>query len=258
MTRAVRGSERRDGAEGLFEGRRLDGMGESRYYDSAMLLRIRYFAVVRERLGRDEDTLEVPAGTSAAGALDALVTRHPALAPLRAYLQVAVNQSMASAGQVLADGDELALIPPVAGGSDGHARHARLVGGVPSLDACLAAVRGPDAGGIATFTGMVRARSQGRDVTRLEYEAYAAMAEKVFRELCDEIEAEWPGVRVALEHAVGTLGVGDVAVVIAAAAPHRAEAFRACEAMIDRLKQRAPIWKKETGPDGTEWVGMGP
>jgi molybdopterin synthase catalytic subunit len=228
-----------------------------------MKVQVRYFAVVRERLGRSEESIDLPAGATVASALDALVAQHPALAPLRAYLQVAVNQSMAPAQQALAEGDELALIPPVAGGSDGaaavHARHARLVEGcVPSLDACVAAVRGPDAGGIATFTGMVRARSQGRDVTRLEYEAYPVMAEKVFAELCAEIETEWPGVRIALEHAVGTLTVGDVAVVIAAAAPHRAEAFRACEAMIDRLKQRAPIWKKETGPDGTSWVGMGP
>jgi molybdopterin synthase catalytic subunit len=224
-----------------------------------MRVQVRYFAVVRERLGRSEEPIELPAGATVGAALDALVTRHAALAPLRAYLQVAVNQSMVPAQHVLGEGDELALIPPVAGGSDvARSRHARLVEAAPSLDACIGAVRGPDAGGIVTFTGMVRARSQGRDVTRLEYEAYAAMAEKVFRELCDEIEAEWPGVRVALEHAVGTLAVGDVAVVIAVAAPHRAEAFRACEAMIDRLKQRAPIWKKETGPDDTSWVGMGP
>jgi molybdopterin synthase catalytic subunit len=95
-------------------------------------------------------------------------------------------------------------------------------------------------------------------VERLEYEAYGEMAEKVFRTLCDEIEAEVPGARLALEHRVGALAVGDTAVVIAAAAPHRAQAFTACRALIDRLKQRAPIWKKEIGPDGAEWVGVGP
>jgi molybdopterin converting factor subunit 1 len=220
---------------------------------------VRYFAVVRERLGREQESLELPAGATVATALDALAERHAAIGALRPYLQVAVNQTMAGAPQPLSDGDEMALIPPVAGGSGGTARHARVVSEKPpSIDACVAAVRGPDAGGIATFTGMVRARSQGRDVSRLEYEAYAEMAEKVFRELCEEIERELPGVRLAVEHAVGTLAVGDIAVVIAAAAPHRAEAFRACQAMIDRLKERAPIWKKETGPDGTTWVGMGP
>ncbi len=229
-----------------------------------MRLVVRYFAVVRERLGREEDGLDLANGATVGAALAALAVRHPALGPLLPYLQVAVNQSMTGADQVLAEGDELALIPPVAGGAEieaevPHPRHARVVSErPPSIDACVAAVRGPDAGGIATFTGMVRARSQGRDVTKLEYEAYTEMAEKVFRELCEEIERELPGVRVAVEHAIGLLAVGDVAVVIAAAAPHRAEAFRACQAMIDRLKDRAPIWKKETGPDGTSWVGMGP
>jgi len=219
---------------------------------------VRYFAVVRERLGREQDELELAAGATVGAALDALVVRHAAIGPLRPYLQVAVNQTMASANHPLADGDELALIPPVAGGSDSRRRAHVVADRPPSVDACIAAVRGPDAGGIATFTGMVRARSHGRDVTRLEYEAYAEMAERVFVELCEEIERELPGVRLAVEHAVGTLAVGDIAVVIAAAAPHRAEAFRACQAMIDRLKERAPIWKKETGPDGTTWVGMGP
>ncbi len=113
-------------------------------------------------------------------------------------------------------------------------------------------------GGVVAFVGLVRDASQGRAVVRLEYEAYAGMAEKVFHQICDEIEARIPGVRLALEHRTGALAVGDVAVAMAAAAPHRAEAFRACQALIDELKQRAPIWKKETGPDGTRWVGMGP
>jgi len=128
----------------------------------------------------------------------------------------------------------------------------------PSLDRLVAAVSGRDKGGLVTFTGVVRQQSGGREVERLEYEAYAEMANKVMRELCDEIEAELPGVRLAVEHRAGKLVVGDIAVAIAAAAPHRAEAFTACRAMIDRLKQRVPIWKKEIGPDGDEWVGLGP
>jgi molybdopterin synthase catalytic subunit len=115
-----------------------------------------------------------------------------------------------------------------------------------SLDRCIAAVRGDGMGGIATFTGMVRLHSRGTTIDHLEYEAYAPMAIKVMTELCDEIEAEIPGVRVAVEHRVGRLGIGDIAVVIAAAAPHRAEAFTACRAMIDRLKDRVPIWKKKS------------
>jgi molybdopterin synthase catalytic subunit len=222
-----------------------------------MRIQVRYFAVVRERLGRDEETLELPAGATVGAALDALAARHDAIRALRPYLQTAVNQSHTRADVALADGDELALIPPVAGGSH-RARLARVVEREPSLDACVAAVRGPELGGVVTFTGMVRRRSQGREVERLEYEAYAAMAERVFRELIDEIEREIPGAVLAVEHRVGRLAIGDVAVCIAAAAPHRDEAFRACRAMIDRLKERAPIWKKEFGPDGAVWVGLGP
>jgi MoaE-MoaD fusion protein len=221
-----------------------------------MRVNVRYFAVVRERLGREADELELTDGADVSAALDALVARHPALAPLRRYLQVAVNQETVPATAPLADGDELALIPPVAGGAE---RLARVVSDrPPSVDSVLAAVKGPGIGGVVLFVGLVRARSQGRDVTRLEYEAYAEMAEKVFRELCQEIEARHEGVRLAVEHRTGDLVIGDVAVAIAAGAPHRGEAFRACQELIDQLKARAPIWKRETGPDGTSWVGMGP
>ena len=113
-------------------------------------------------------------------------------------------------------------------------------------------------GGIVTFTGMVRRHSRGAAIDHLEYEAYARDGGPEMTRLCDEIEAEIAGARLAVEHRVGRLAVGDVAVVIAAAAPHRAEAFTACRAMIDRLKERVPIWKKEVGDDGAEWVGLGP
>lgn len=220
-----------------------------------MRVNVRYFAVVRERLGLEAETVEIPDGSDAGAALDALAGRHDAIAHLRRHLRVAVNQEMVDLDACLTDGDELALIPPVAGGE----RLARVVSDrAPSVDACIGAVQGPEMGGIVAFIGLVRHRSQGREVVRLEYEAYAEMAEKVFRELCAELEEEVPGVRLAVEHRVGMLAIGDIAVAIAAAAPHRGEAFRACQAMIDRLKERAPIWKRETGPDGTEWVGMGP
>jgi molybdopterin converting factor subunit 1 len=220
-----------------------------------MRVTVRLFAAARERAGCDRLELDLPDGATVADAVARLASDLPPLAAILPYCQTAVNQAMADAQARLSTGDELALLPPVAGGQD---RLARLVDGSPSLDACLRAVTGPDMGGIVTFTGVVRRHSQGRDVIQLEYEAYREMAERVFRALCDEIEGEWPGVRVALEHATGTLRVGDVAVVMAAAAPHRAEAFAACQALIDRLKERAPIWKKELGPDGAIWVGLGP
>ena len=220
-----------------------------------MKIQVRYFAVLRERLRMDAEALELPAGANVAAAVDALAARHDAVRTLRGKFQTAVNQEMVPASTALADGDELVLIPPVAGGSD---RHARLLDETLSLDRCVAAVASLDTGGVVTFTGLVRRTSAGRSVERLEYEAYREMVEKVLANLCAEIEAELPGARVAVEHRVGALGLGDAAVVIAAAAPHRAEAFAACRAMIDRLKDRAPIWKKEIGPDGAEWVGLGP
>lgn len=221
-----------------------------------MKIQVRYFAVFRERLGREEETIELADGADVAAALALLSARYPTVAQLAGKYRIAVNLSMVPTDTRLADGDELALIPPVAGGSDG--RHARVVTEPPSLDRCVTAVTGPSMGGVVTFTGVVRAHNQGHAVERLEYEAYTEMAEKVMRALCDEIEAEHPGCRLAVEHRVGALGVGDVAVVIAAAAPHRGEAFTACRAMIDRLKERVPIWKKEISPEGASWIGLGP
>jgi len=220
-----------------------------------MRIAVLYFAVFREKLGRDSEALELPAGATVATAIEALAARHEVIAKLRGRFRVAVNQDFSDDAHALADGDELALIPPVAGGSE---RHALLLATPLSLDRCIAAVSGPGMGGVVTFTGAVRRHSRGVAVVRLEYEAYAPMAVREMIRLCDEIEAEIAGVRLAVEHRVGTLAIGDIAVAIAAAAPHRAEAFAACRAMIDRLKDRVPIWKKEIGEDGAEWVGLGP
>jgi molybdopterin synthase catalytic subunit len=111
---------------------------------------------------------------------------------------------------------------------------------------------------VVTFTGVVRGQSRGRRIVRLEYEAYRPMAERTLAEIGDAIRRELPGVRLAMVHRVGRLAVGELAVVIAASAPHRAAAFDACRAAIDRLKQSVPIWKKEIADDGAEWIGLGP
>lgn len=125
----------------------------------------------------------------------------------------------------------------------------------PSADECLAAVSAPDAGGTALFVGTVRNHHLGVEVTLLEYEAYPAMAVKEMRRIAQELEAEMPGVRLACVHRIGALQIGDIAVVCAASAAHRAEAFGACQELIDRIKARVPIWKREHGPDGPHWVG---
>lgn len=223
-----------------------------------MKLRVLYFAVFREKLGHEDDVLELAEGARVRDAITALAARHAPIERLRGRFRVAVNQDFADDDHPLHDGDELALIPPVAGGSGAPGRHVQLLPTPLSLDRCIAAVGGAAMGGIVTFTGMVRRQSRGTVVDHLEYEAYGAMALREMTRLCDEIEAEIAGIRLAVEHRVGRLEVGDVAVVIAAAAPHRAEAFAACRAMIDRLKDRVPIWKKEVGDDGAEWIGLGP
>jgi molybdopterin synthase catalytic subunit len=223
-----------------------------------MKIQVLYFAVFRERVGQTEEEIDLPAGARVADAIDAIAARHPAVEALRGRFRAAVNQDFVDGDHALAEGDELALIPPVAGGVDAAARHVRLLAEPLSLDRCFAAVSGPGMGGLVTFTGTVRRESRGAIVDHLEYEAYAPMVLRELSRLCAEIEAELPGTRLAVEHRVGTLGVGDVAVVIAAAAPHRAEAFTACRAMIDRLKERAPIWKREVSTEGAEWVGLGP
>lgn len=219
-----------------------------------MRITVLYFAVFREKIGRSEEVLTLDDGARVSDAIAALEKLHAPIARLAGKFRFAVNADFAPDDRALADGDELALIPPVAGG----ARHVLLIGEVLSLDRCVAAVGGPGMGGIVTFTGMVRRNSRGTTVDHLEYEAYGSMAIKEMTRLCDEIEAEIAGTVLAVEHRTGYLVVGDLAVVIAAAAPHRAEAFAACRAMIDRLKDRVPIWKKEVGDDGEEWVGLGP
>lgn len=221
-----------------------------------MQVRVLYFAVLRERLRSAGESLDLPDGASVGSALASVAARHPEVAALLPRVQAAVNQEVCPSGRTLRDGDELALIPPVAGGSD--PRRIAVVDAPLALADVVAAVGGADHGAIVTFTGNVRRQGRQPNVARLEYEAYVDMAVKVLGEIAGEIEREMPGARIAIHHRIGTLAVGETAVVIAAAAPHRAEAFEACRAAIERLKTRAPIWKKEVGEDGSEWIGLGP
>jgi molybdopterin synthase catalytic subunit len=124
-----------------------------------------------------------------------------------------------------------------------------------SVDEVIAAVKHDAAGAVTTFLGVVRDVNDGKPVVKLEYEAYATMAVAEMKRIATEIEAEIPGARVAAVHRVGSLVVGDLAIVCAASAPHRGEAFQACRLLIDRIKGRVPIWKREHGPDGAYWVG---
>lgn len=145
--------------------------------------------------------------------------------------------------------------PPLALDSSTRSTRCAILDRPLSLDEVMAAVRHPSAGGLAFFVGTVRDESAGRKVTALEYSAYASMAVKEMEAIAVAIEAELPGVRTSVAHRIGTLLVGDAAVICAASAPHRGEAFRACRLLIDRIKERVPIWKREIGPDGAAWVG---
>src|SRR6185312_7247946 len=221
-----------------------------------MKVEVLYFAVLRERIRLDQETVELPAGASLADARAAIARRHPSVAAFLGQVQIAVNRAIADDARALHDGDELAFLPPVAGGAASNA--IRISAEPVTIDGAIAALPGGDHGAVVTFAGIVRRRGHHLpDVVRLEYEAYREMAEAVLAEIADEIEREHPGVRLAIHHRTGALAVGETAVAIAAAAAHRAPAFEACRAAIDRLKARAPIWKKEIGESGEAWVGLG-
>jgi len=151
-------------------------------------------------------------------------------------------------------GDELAFIPPVSGGGQDVGVLFELT--TEPLDArrLEAAVAHPGAGGICTFTGVVRDNSRGERVRHLEYEAYAGMAEKQMRAIAADIGERWPEARVAMAHRTGRLEIGEASVVVSVSCPHRAEAIAACKHGIDRLKESVPIWKKEFAEGGAVWI----
>jgi MoaE-MoaD fusion protein len=225
-----------------------------------MRITLRYFALWREELGRDEEVREVAAGTSVRAVIDGVIAGHARLTGLRPSTMFMVNQEYAALDQALHDGDEVAVIPPVSGGSQtaGEANEGRLFKVVETpLDVMdvITVVEHPTAGAIVSFIGTVRDNSLGRAVTALEYEAYPAAAEKMMARVADEIAERWGLTRVAIIHRVGQLTVGEASVVIAVSAPHRHAAFEACEYMIVRLKEIVPIWKKEAYSDGAVWIG---
>lgn len=215
------------------------------------------FAGLREIARAEQVSVEIDPDATAGDLLTALGRRYPALVPRLGPCRVAVDQAFVSAEHPLAGAHEVAVIPPVSGGHQGPPRIA--VREAPlSLAAVVEAVEHPEAGGIATFTGNVRRHSRGQTVEHLEYEAYVPMAERVMDQIRARIEQEIEGSRVAIHHRIGHLGIGETAVVIAASAPHRAEAFAACREAIEALKRDVPIWKREVGEDGAVWLGQGP
>ena len=218
------------------------------------------FAGIRERVGRAEVEICLPVGASVADLRHALAHEHPDVAELLRGARVAVDQAFAGETDPVPEDVEVAVIPPVSGGHDGPPPPERIavLDRPLQLAEVVTAVEHAGAGGLATFTGNVRLHSRGKTVEYLDYEAYVPMAVKVMTTIADGIERDVEGSRVAIHHRIGRLTVGETAVVIAASAPHRAEAFEACRRAIEDLKKDVPIWKREVDVDGAEWIGQGP
>jgi molybdopterin synthase catalytic subunit/molybdopterin converting factor small subunit len=207
---------------------------------------IRLFAGLRERAGTGSRRLELDDGATLADVWPALD-----LGDEPSGLLYAVNKRYADVGTALADGDEVALIPPVSGGDF------RLTAEPLSLDAVVREVQRDEAGAVASFLGTVRNRSRDRDVLYLEYEGYEGMAEETMAELARELSERHDLLDVAIHHRVGRVEIGEPSVAIAVSSRHRAAALAACKEAIDTLKQTVPLWKKEVYEGGEEWIGQG-
>jgi molybdopterin synthase catalytic subunit len=219
-----------------------------------MRVAVKLFGAVREAVGEKELSIELAADARVVDLRRLLARDHAIFTRFGSRLAAAVNQQVALEDARLRDGDEVAFLPPVAGGAADCWLSERPL----DVGAVVARVVGPGIGGVVTFLGAVRDHARGRAIEHLEYEAYAGMAERELEKIRDEAGARWPGARVAIAHRTGRLEIGELAVIVAAGAAHRAEAFAACRFAIDTLKQRVPIWKKEFATDGEYWVDERP
>ena len=211
-----------------------------------MNVRVRLFAALRERAGTGTLELDVADGATVGD-----VWAELGLGDEPQGILYARNRAYVERTAVLSAGDEVAVIPPVSGGDF------KLSAEPLSVDAAVSEVRDADAGAIATFIGTTRARSRGRDVLYLEYEAYEGMAEQVMAALAVLLADRHELSKVAIHHRVGRVEIGETSVLIAVSAPHRGAALAACKEAIDELKVTVPLWKKETYVGGEEWIGQG-
>jgi MoaE-MoaD fusion protein len=234
----------------------------------AMRLEVRTFGGLAERAGLATLIVELPDGADVALLRRVVAAQHPELAPLMPRVAVSVDLELADDATVLTPGTEVALLPPVAGGSDvddtgAHDVASRtitgLVHGPLDVEGTIARIGAPDVGAVVTFLGTVRDHAEDLDgVVRLEYSAYEAMAARELALIADEIRTAHPEVRgLALLHALGELQVGAHTILVAAASPHRAEAFAACRDALEAVKERVPVFKREVTADGAHrWVGL--
>lgn len=220
-----------------------------------MKVEVLLFATLKDRAKTARLSVELPPGGDVGQLKEALAHMLPGLAAALPTAIAAVNHEFAFPDTPLNEGDEVAFFPPVSGG-EAWPELFRLTAEEPDLNELVKFVTRPTTGAVCLFTGTVRGQTGERQTLRLEYEAYAPMAEAKMRQVAAEIRARWPQVEgIAMIQRVGRLEVGDLTVLIAVSAPHRdAGAFEAARYGIDRLKEIVPIWKKEIGPDGEAWV----
>jgi molybdopterin synthase catalytic subunit len=226
-------------------------------------VRVLFFGAARDAVGHEQAEVELAAPVDADAARAELLARYPALQRFGNSLLLAVNQEYAERTRELADGDELALFPPVSGGS-GYARvpppssdaHDFFELTTDPIDVGTVARRVvlPECGATVTLDGYAREWTKGRRTLYLVYEAYEAMALSELKRLGAEAHAKFDIAHVGIVHRIGRLEIGETSVVIAVSAPHRRAAFEACEWAIKELKRTVPIWKKEVFEDGEVWV----
>ena len=238
-----------------------------------MTIKVRLFAMLRQQAGWREREIELPQGATIGYAWQFLIDESPALAAQRDSVRFARNREYAAADETLTDGDELALIPPVAGGAAADTFIRLQVTVHPIDDELLAELRRtvPTTadGAVVLFLGQTRdsagtpspgeeaeaARHTGKPVVALEYEVFDEMALNVLRAIAAEIEERFGVTRLAIVHRSGIVPLGEVSVVVCAASAHRSAAFDAARYGIEELKARAPIWKSEQYADGSVWIG---
>ena len=217
---------------------------------------VHYFAGHRDITGCREERISLVEGATVGILWDQLISQYPQLAGYSGSLLYAVNQEFSTLETPLSAGDEIAFLPPVSGGTPAEVPLFHITQLPLDPAPLVARVQSPDMGALVTFTGIVRNNFGGKSTAYLEYEAYEAMAVPVLQRIATEAQQTWRLGDIAIHHRVGRLEIGETAVIIVVAAPHRHEAFEAAESMMDRIKQIAPIWKREVWADGTsEWIG---
>ena len=217
-----------------------------------MWVRVLFFGVLKDAFGADSEVLELDEGSSVVELVEIYRERNRGLTEILDSIAVAVNQAYVRGSNVLNDGDEVALLPPVSGGLDGM--RVELTDTVIDAGAIIEGMKAGADGAVCVFDGIVRDNTRGRKTLHLDYEAYREMALEQMRGLAAEAVTKF-GVRdVALVHRLGRLVVGETSVLIVVASAHRGAAFDACRWLIDTLKKTVPIWKKEQFVDGVVWA----